>query len=126
MLTKQIEWNGATITLRRAKIRDRLLMNSIIGKLGIDATDTGDFAGKRLFARLITQAQIEGDGLGFALPANADSEEDLRVGFAKFLDLDGELYDSLEEALHEVDRSLNDPDLLPAEIVPENLDEAAE
>ena len=121
MLTKTVEWDGAVITLRRAKIRDRLLVNSIVGKLGIDIED---FAAKRLFARLITQAQIDGD-LGYTLPALADSEEDLRASYENFLDLDGSLYDDLEQGLFEVDKPLNDPDLLPAEAVPENLDEAA-
>jgi hypothetical protein len=118
MLTKDIEWNGAVITLRRAKIRDRLLVNSIVGKLGIDTEDVADFAAKRFFARLITQGQVEGD-LGYALPAVADSEEDLQAAYEAFLDLDAGLYDSLEQGLYEVDRPLNDPDLLPAEVVPE-------
>ena len=126
MLTKEIElYGGVKVTLQRAKIRERLMINSIIGKLGIVAEDTGDFSGKRLFARLITQAQINGD-LGFALPASADSAEDIRKAFELFLDLDGDVYDALEQALYEIDRPLNDPDLLPAEAVPENLDEAAE
>ena len=128
MLTKVVELpGGVTVTLRRGKIRDRLLMNSIIGKLGFDGgEDTGDFAGKRLFARLITQSQIEGNGLGFDLPAIADSEKDLRASFEKFLELDAGLYDVLDEGLFDVDKSLNDPDLLPAEIVPEKKDKAAE
>jgi len=126
MLTKVIEWGEAKITLRRAKIRDRLLVNSIVGKLGIDTEDVADFAAKRFFARLITQAQIEGNGLGYTLPAIADSEEELRASYELFLDLDAGLYDGLEQGLYEVDRPLNDPDLLPAEVVPENLDEAAE
>ena len=127
MLTKVVELpGGVTVTLRRGKIRDRLLMNSIIGKLGFDGgEDTGDFAGKRLFARLVTQAQIDGD-LGYTLPAVTDSEDELRASFEKFLDLDALLYDDLEQALFEVDRPLNDPDLLPAEIVPEKKDETSE
>jgi hypothetical protein len=118
MLTKQVEWNGAVIHLRRGTVRDRLMLNSVVGKLGIDTEDIGDFAAKRFFARLITQAQVDGD-LGFALPAIADSEEDLRAAYEEFLNLDGGLYDSLEQGLYEVDRPLNDPDLQPAEVVPE-------
>ncbi len=125
MLKTTVEWNGAKIVLRRAKIRDRLLVNSIVNKLGIDTEDIGDFAAKRFFARLVTQAQIDGD-LGFVLPAIADSEEVMRASYDAFLDLDGGLYDELEQGLYEVDRPLNDPDLLPAEVVPEKNDEAAE
>ncbi len=125
MLTSKIKWNGATITLRRGTVRDRLMVNSVVGKLGIDLDYIEDFAGKRLFARFIVQAQADGD-FGFAIPAITDNEETLLASFEKFLDLDGELYDELETALYEVDKSLNDPDLLPAEIVPEKKDEAAE
>jgi len=121
MLSKQIEWNGATFTLRRGTVRDRLMVNSVVGKLGIDLDYTEDFAGKRLFARLIVQGQADGDW-GFTLPAITDNEEILLASFEKFLDLDGGLYDELETALYEVDKSLNDPDLLPAEIVPEKND----
>ena len=122
MLTKEIEWNGAVITLRRGTVRDRLMLNSVIRKLGgIDTEDMDDFAAKRFFARLITQAQVEGD-LGFALPAVAASDEDLHAAYEQFLDLDGGLYDSLEQGLYEIDRPLNDPDLQPPEVVPEKKD----
>jgi len=126
MLTKTVELPGGVLTLKRAKVRDRLLTNVIIGKLGFDTEDSDSYTGMRMFARLVTQAQIEGNGLGFDLPAITDSEEDLRAAFEKFQELDGFYYDEIELALFEVDKPLNDPDLLPAEAVPENLDEAAE
>ena len=125
MLTKKIELRGGTITLKRAKIRDRLLMNVIIGKLGFDSENTDGFAGMRLFARLVTQAQIDGD-LGFVLPALADNEEVMRESYEQFLELDGFYFDEIEQGFEEVDRPFNDPDLLPAELVPEKNDEAAE
>ncbi len=127
MLTKVVELpGGVTVTFRRAKIRDRLMANKIIGRLGVDTEDIGDFAFKTSFARLVVQAQIDGDGLGFTLPAITDSEEEILAAYEKWLDLDGGLYEHLQQALFDVDGPLNDPDLLPAEIVPEKKDETSE
>ena len=122
MLKKTFEFNGAKITVRRGKVRDRLMVNATIGKLGLDTEDLGDYTAKRFFARLIAQAQVVEGDLGFVFPTLADSEEALAASFEDFMELDGGLYDELEQALYEVDRPLNDPDLLPEDQVPEKKD----
>lgn len=125
MLKKTIAWNGAKITVRRAKVRDVLLARGIVNKLGVDNNDPGDFFVKQAFAEFVTLAQVDGD-LGFSLPSPADSKEELAVALECYLELDIEFYNALEGAITEVSRPLNDPDLLPSDQVPEKKEPNAE
>ena len=112
-MEKVIQYNGATVTVRRGTVRTRLLQSLLYSKLGISADTTDEeFLFISYYARFLTQTTIKGK-LGFDIPGATDDPEQLRAGLEAFLDADVGLYDEVIAALNEVDAMLNDPELSP-------------
>jgi hypothetical protein len=103
-MTSTFDYGAAKVTVRRAKVRDRLAVDAIQDKLAKGA-DIDVIVAVRMFGRLIAQSTVEGD-LGFALPAPTASEADLRAAYEAWLDVDAELMDIWQRHLREVDAPL--------------------
>jgi len=109
-LSKTIAYNGATIEVRRADVRARLRTSLVFHKLGLPDNPGEDWFYMQSFARFLTQCTVIGD-LGFPVPTLTDDDEAFRAGYDAFLAADGDLYDTLNAALLEVNRAPGDPDL---------------
>jgi hypothetical protein len=112
MTERTFQYNGATVSIRRAKVRDKVSIGAILRKLDIaEGDEEGNIAGYA-FARFMVLSDVEGD-LGFALPQVTDDAETIHAAIESFLDADGDLYDGLIGALNRADTPTGDPDLQP-------------
>ena len=108
-----IQYNGATITIRRGTVRSRLDCNMIFRAFDIDdEMPLAEFSRIERYARFLTQCTIVGE-VGFPIPALSASEAELKAGFEAFLEADTEFYDAVMVALANADSDLNAPELLP-------------
>ena len=113
MLTQKITYNGATLTVRRGTVRDRIQSNMVLNALGFDADDNIEFIAKRFYARVVTQTEVVEGELSFPLPPAGASADDHIKAYEHLMQGDAALYDLLEIALYEVDLPPGDPALAP-------------
>lgn len=112
-MEKVIQYNGATITVKRGNVRSRLRSTLLYSKLDISETTTDEeWLYLNYYVRFLTQTTVKGD-LGFDIPAPEAEPADLKAGLECFLDADVAFYDLVIAALNEVDVVLNDPELSP-------------
>jgi hypothetical protein len=106
MLSKQVRYNGATITVRRADVRARLRTSLAYTKLGgiPQNMPMDDWLFMNAFTQFVTQCTVEGD-LGFPMPSLTDDDATFQAAFEAFLSADGDLYDVVNNALIEVNRA---------------------
>jgi hypothetical protein len=107
VITETFDWQKAKITVHRARVRDRLAVDSIQTKLAADA-DIATIIAVRQFGRILAQSSVEGE-VGFPLPPPTASEGDLRAAFNLWLDVDAELMDRWDATLKRVDAALTEP-----------------
>ncbi len=112
-MEKVIQYNGATVTVRRGTVRSRLLSTLIYGKLNVakDMSDA-DYIFMTNYASFLTQTSVKGK-LGIPKPPATADEKEIRAGLEAFLEADTDFYDAILGALLEVDAPLNDPELAP-------------
>lgn len=112
-MEKIIQYNGATVTVRRGTVRSRLLATLLYGKLGIneDTTDE-EWLYLNYYVRFLTQTSVKGK-LGIDIPGTMAEPDVLKAGMEQFLDADVEFYDEVIAALNEVDGPVNDVELSP-------------
>jgi hypothetical protein len=103
-----------TVTVRRAKVRERLAVSVVHSKL-----EEVPFFERHFFARALTQSTVT--GMQWATPA--DNAATLRAVFDAWMELDGDVWDAWQDALTGVDAPPNDPDLLPPQLIPEEKKE---
>lgn len=106
MIEKTFEYEGVTITCKRATVRSRLQTHFIYGHLGV-TEDTPNFEmyTYRTFANFLTQCTVSGD-LGFVIPGMGATNEDTQAALDAFLELPAEFHDLLVLNLNEVDTVL--------------------
>lgn len=103
-MTRTFEIGNAKVTVRRAKVRDRLVIDAIQDKLAKGA-DIDIIVAVRMFGRMVAQSTVEGDP-GFTLPAPTASEADLHAAYETWLESDAESMDIWQKHLREVDAPL--------------------
>lgn len=112
-MEKVIQYNGATVTVKRGNVRSRLRSTLLYNKLDIsDKTTDEEWLYLNYFVRFLTQTTVKGN-LGIDMPAPEADPAALKAGLERFLDADVEFYDEVIAALNEVDAVLNDPELSP-------------
>lgn len=111
-LTRAFEWNGATITVRRSTIGDRLAIHVISRHLMVDAESEVERYQVAVFAEYVQRSTVAGD-LGFAFPSSTATAKELHAAMAAFLQMDEALYYQWENALTEVNAAPNAPALTP-------------
>lgn len=108
-----IQYNGATVTVRRGTVRTRLQQSLLYNKLDISERMTDeDFLFISYYVRLLTQVSVKGN-LGIDIPKTTDDPAQLKAGLSAFLDADVEFYDVVIAALNEIDSTMNEPELSP-------------
>lgn len=113
MLSKTVNYNGATLEVNRETMRSRLQKNIVYRKLaGVGAADE-DYEFIVAYAHLMTQVKVTAGELPFPIAALTDDDDTVKAAYAAFLDSDGSLWNVIGEALREVDAPLGDPDLAP-------------
>lgn len=98
-------WGDATITVRRARVRDRLAEDAAQTKLTTKEDEVNLKVTVRQFAKICSQSTVVGD-VGFALVPATAPEPELRDAFEAWLDADLELMDKWFAALNIVDAPL--------------------
>lgn len=110
--TQNFTYGKATVTVRRATVRDRLRVDTLVWKLP-DADSIDERHAQRSYARVIVQTEkVDGD-LGFALPKPGASEADIIAGYEALMDADGALWDAWNLALAQVDGAIAAPEIAP-------------
>lgn len=109
MTERTFTYRDITVVIHRAKVRDRLVRDTVLGKLQRDGI--GDAPSRFAFATAVAQSTVTGMQW---VDASADAEE-LKAAFNRWLDMDGALYDEWDHALYVVNLPMNNPDLLPPE-----------
>lgn len=100
--------NGVTVTVHRARIRDRVARDIIIQKL--QRAGVGDAFERYTFANLLSQSEV--DGLPWGTSLSSDAE--LAVAFDAVMNSeDTTLYEKWDDELRLVNSALNDAALLP-------------
>jgi hypothetical protein len=112
-LTRSFKWNGATITVHRATIGDRLAIHVITNLLHDGNRGALATYQRSVFAEYVQRSSVDGD-LGFPFPTADASAEELRSGLDAFLGMDEALYFQWENTLAEVNVPVNEPALTPA------------
>lgn len=109
----EIQYNGATITIKRGTVRSRLDCGMVYAKLNIGA-DTSDYEFIHMdsYARFLTQCTVKGE-LGFAVPPLDADAASIQAGYEAYLEADTAFYDSVIVALNAADSDRNVPELLP-------------
>lgn len=103
--TLTFEWNDAKITVRRAKVRDRLAQDAVQVKLAPGNAPIATIMAVREYGRLCTQSEVKGD-VGFPLVPSTAPVEELEAGYQQWLDADAELMDIWQAKLRIVDGKL--------------------
>lgn len=106
-ITRSFTSGQYSITVHRAKVRDRIRRDSLIGRL--QRLELGDTESRFMFARAAAQSEVSGAEWLNAAP----TDEELARVFEAWLDLDAALYDTWEKQLSQVNAAPGDPDLLP-------------
>jgi hypothetical protein len=110
--TQTFTYGKATVTVRRATVRDRLRVDTLTWKLP-DAETTDERHAQRSFARLVVQTEkVDGD-LGFPLPKFDAPDAELRAGYEALMDAPGALWDAWVVALARVDDAIAEPEVAP-------------
>jgi len=110
--TKTFQYNDATITVRRATIRDRLTIDALQWQLP-DTDLVPVRHQQRAYLRAVVQTtSVDGD-LGFTLPKPDAPDAALAAGFEAMMDAPGTLWDIWRLTLEQVDGAIADPDLAP-------------
>lgn len=102
--TSTFQWGNAQITVRRAKVRDRLAVDAVQGKLAKDA-EMDTIIAVRSFGKILAQSEVDGE-VGFPCPPPTASESELRQAYDLWLDADAELMDIWQQHLRKVDAPL--------------------
>ena len=117
----KFNYNGATITVRPPSGRDLIWQRVAYAKMlpGYKAADYDYWLQLTAsFSRIISQTvAIEGE-LDSALPGLNQSPEELRKSAEALLDIDrGELFAEWEDQIRAASEPVNDPDLVPPEML---------
>lgn len=113
MIEQTINYNGATITLKRATVRSRMLSQVILGRLGVTMdTSNLDFYLIERYTQFLTQANIAGD-VGFHVPLPVAESDELKAGFEAFYDAPADFFDAVVIPLGRIESDVNAPELLP-------------
>lgn len=112
MRTQTFTHNGATITVKRAVIRDRLAANLIIAALDIGFDPLERYAASEFAQCVARTTNIDGD-IGFTVPGVNATASELKAGLEAWLEADASLLVEWQSALNLVNISPNDPDLTP-------------
>lgn len=113
MIEQTITYNGATITLKRATVRSRMLGQIILGRLGVTKdTPNVDFYLFNEYASFLTQTKIVGD-VGFHVPLPVAEADELKAGYEAFYDAPESFFDAVVIPLRLVEANVNDDALLP-------------
>lgn len=113
MFTKTFDYNGASVTVRRADVRARLLQNMIFRHFPIaEGMPIDEWTLYNTFAEFMTLVKVEGD-LGFPIPAVAASPEDILAAYENFLALPETFYNQYQAALNEVNAIIGSPATAP-------------
>lgn len=104
--TITFQWNDATITVRRAKTRDRLAEDTFQMKLAPGDTDVSEKIAARTYGQFCSQSSVEGD-VGFPLLPATTPEEEMRKGFEAWLDAGSELTELWQKKLNTVNAKLH-------------------
>lgn len=111
--TKTFTYGSATVTVRRATVRDRLAVDALVWSLP-DTEQTAERHAQRSYARVVVQTvSVDGD-LGFTLPPSNAPDAELIAGYEAMMDADGALWDAFVVALAQVDGAIAAPDLATA------------
>lgn len=113
MIEQTVTYNGATITLKRATVRSRMLSQVILGRLGVTRdTPNLDFYLINEYANFLTQTKIEGD-VGFHVPLPVAESDELKAGYEVFYDAPSAFFDAVVIPLRLIESDVNDDALLP-------------
>jgi hypothetical protein len=104
--------NGATFTVRRATMRDRIRRDYFLGRLASITDDDVTPYELMYFARAVSQTTIEGE-CGYEMPTPNLEDDELYGSFMDWCELDGELAEKWLAALRESVRPLGDEALAP-------------
>lgn len=108
-MERTFTYKNVTITVRRAKVRDRLNRDIILGKLQREGV--GDPLSRYTFATLVSQSTV----VGMPWIDAVSTPEEITATFEAWLNLDGALYDLWGGEFEIVNLPMNDPDLIPAD-----------
>lgn len=113
MPDKTVNYNGATVALKRATVRSRLHSGIIYRKFNV-GEDTPDEEFSMLFnyVKFLTQTDIQGE-IGFKVPTYADEPKDLEAGYQTFLDQPETFFDEVVIPLTRIDAGLAEDELQP-------------
>lgn len=112
MRTQTFTYKQASVTVKRAVIRDRLAANMVISFLDVGSEPLARYAASEFAQCVSLTTQIEGD-IGFVLPKVSDSPETLKAGFEAWLEADPKLLIEWQTAIALAGMDFNDPDLTP-------------
>lgn len=119
-MEKVIQYDGATVTVRRGNVRSRLRSGKLYSKLGIaEDMDEDEFLEMNYFVRYLTQTTIEGK-CDLAFPSSSAPEQDLKAAMDEFLLSGKPVYDEIVDALGEVDADDFNEEALRAETDPKD------
>jgi hypothetical protein len=104
MVTSTFKWGEAEVTVRRAKVRDRLAVDAVQGKLA-KGGEMDAIIASRSFGKILAQSTVKGD-VGFPLLNPTADESELREAYEQWLDADAELMDIWQKHLRDVDAPL--------------------
>jgi len=111
-MEKVIQYDGATITVRRGNVRSRLQQGRVYNRMELTEDIEEDaFLEINLFARLLTQVSIDGK-CDLAWPTIGSDKETLQQAMETFMTSDKPIYNEIVDALYEIDSDdYNDPEL---------------
>lgn len=120
MIEKTIKVNGANVTVRtetgRMALDYEVLVDTLLSA-GPLAEDESVYASN--FIRAVTQSKVDGD-LGFEWVTAYSGRDAIMNAMECWLDLPAKHIRKWLDAITEVNRPPNDPDLLPPDQVPPN------
>ena len=112
MRTQTFTYKGATITVKRAVIRDRLAANMVIALLEVGHDPIERYAASEFAQCVALTVEIDGD-LGFTMPKASATPDELKAGFEAWLEAEPTLLMEWQTAIALASIALNDPDLTP-------------
>ncbi len=115
MFKESFVYNGATVTIRRANVRSRLLETIVYRNFDIaEGMPLDEWLPIQSFVEFLTRSEIEGD-LGFKIPAVTAPTEEIMASFDEFLSQDETFYDLYIDAKNKVQAVIGDPVTAPPE-----------
>lgn len=113
MLSKTFQYNGATVTVKRATVRSNLREHFVFRAFNIDPdTNEMELLELQTFANFMTLAEVKGS-LGFDLPQLPASPDEIKAAFEQFMNMDAAFYDQFIAVAREVNAPAAAEDVTP-------------